>query len=122
MIKDNMDTAIAYYTAMGKKDVNEAAKYLHSDIHFISPLATINGKDTVVEAIKGFMASFRAIHIRVKFSNEGNAMLVIDVDYPAPIGLLRTASLLTIKNRLITGIELFHDTVHFERKKNGILA
>lgn len=118
MTKENIDTAISYYTAMGKKDINEASKHLHPDIHLISPLAEINGKNAVIEAIKGFMSSFNAIHIRAKLSNEDSAMLVIDVTYPAPIGLLRTASLLAVQNGVITRIELFHDAKHFNKNKD----
>ena len=122
MTNKNIDLAVAYYTAMGKKDISGASIHLHSGIHLISPLAELIGKETVLEAIKGFIASFRTIHIRVKLSNEDNAMLIIDVDYPAPIGLLRTASLLTIQNSLITRIELFHDARRFERNNDKILA
>lgn len=116
MTKDNVAVALAYYTAMGEKDINEVSKYLDSSIHLISPLAEVTGKEMMLGAIKGFMASFKTIHIREKLSNGGGAMLVIDVDYPAPIGLLRTASLLTIQHGLITKIELFHDAKHFTSK------
>ena len=122
MTQENVNTAVAYYTAMGKKDINEALKYLHTDINLISPLAEINGKDIVTGAIKGFMTVFNTLHIRAKFSNEDSAMLVIDVDYPAPIGLLRTSSFLTIKDSLITRVELFHDTKPFENIRDEMLA
>ena len=122
MTQENINTAVAYYNAVGKKDIDEALKYLDSDIHLISPIAEIHGKNIMMEAIKGFMASFNTIHIRAKLSNKDNAMLVIDVNYLAPLGFLRTASFLTIQNDLITKIELFHDTKQFEKNNVDILA
>lgn len=113
MTNTNINTAVSYYKAMGEKNLPEAAKYLHSDIRLITPLAEVAGKEKVLEAIKGFMLAFNTIHIHQKLSNQDSAMLVIDVDFPAPIGILRSAALLTVQNGLIIRTELFHDTKNF---------
>ena len=46
----NVAFAEAYYTAMNNRDAARIASYLHSDIQFIGPMATLAGKDAVLEA------------------------------------------------------------------------
>lgn len=54
----NADLAEAYYTAMKNKDLPGTASYLHPEVHFVSPLADVKGKEAVLEGIKGFMFFF----------------------------------------------------------------
>jgi len=43
-------------------------------------------------------------------------MLVYDLDFPAPVGKLPTAGLITFQDGLIAKIELFCDGRPFEKK------
>jgi hypothetical protein len=76
----------------------------------------------VFAAVKGFMGAFQSLTIRASFASETQAMLAIDTLFPAPIGNLRTASLVTIQDGLITKIELFYDGKQLERKSAEIFG
>lgn len=117
MSKNNMAVAEAYYTAMREKNVMDMKKYLHPHIHFIGIVAEIKGKEAFLEAAKGFTASFETLTMRAKFGSEGQVMFAYDLKFPAPIGTLPIAALLTFQGGLIAKIELFGDGRPFEREK-----
>ena len=109
MFEDNIDFAVAYYQAMNDKNISYIEKHIHPNIQFISPMITTTGKDAYLQAIKKFFSIFKSLTIRAKFGSHDQAMLVSDVDFPAPMGNVRTAVLMTIKDNLIIRIELFFD-------------
>lgn len=108
---DNVAIAEAYYTAWGEKDVSKMEKFLHPEAQLITPLEemAVIGKEAILEKLKKGAAFFNALTIRSKFGAGDQTMLVIDVDFPAPAGNLRSASLMTFQEGLITRIELFFD-------------
>ncbi len=55
MSQTNIKIAEHYYAAMGNKDLNEIALYLHPKVRFLGPLAQLDGKDAVLESAKGFL-------------------------------------------------------------------
>ncbi|MCP5508563.1 MAG: nuclear transport factor 2 family protein [Chlamydiales bacterium] len=122
MSKKNLLVAESYYAAMNKKDIESMEKMLHPDILFIGPLAKLQGKEAVLQAIKGFTTAFVGLKIRGKFQGDNQVMLAIDTEFPEPIGNLRTASLLTIVDGLIIGIELFYDSRVVESKKEEVFS
>ena len=109
MTQSNLERAVAYYTAMGQKDVDAAGQYLHPDVDFIAPLAKLKGKDHVVMAARGFVAFFTSLTIRAQFEKGDEVMLVYDLALPIPVGVLSAAALFTFKDGLITRLELFYD-------------
>lgn len=114
MNKTNETLAEAYYIAMGQKNPAGMEKHLHSNVQFISPFAQLQGKESVIDAAKKFMALFQTLTIRTKFSSNDfdsndQVMVVYDVAFPAPIGNIPTAALLTFQEERITKIELFFD-------------
>ena len=113
-----MTIAESYYKAMNDKDLEGMSKYLHSDIQFITPLMKMSGKEEVLASAKShFFSLFNTLQIRAKFSSLDQAMLVYDLGCNPPIGTIRVAALLTLKNDLIVRIELFFDARSFEKKK-----
>lgn len=119
-MNNNISIVEAYYTAMGKKNLVDMAQYLHPNVQLISPFATITGKEAVLNSAKQFLHVFESLTIRAKCGSENQVMFAIDVNYPAPIGLLRTAVLVTIQDNLIASTELFHDTKIFDLNKDKI--
>jgi ketosteroid isomerase-like protein len=117
---DTKTIAVAYYTALGEKNIEEVRKYLHPDIQFTDPQEKVVGKEAVLKAAKGFTAIFKTLIIRAKFSSEDQAMVVYDVDIPALTKNLRAASLLSFKEGLISKIDLIYDTRFFAGKKEEI--
>lgn len=111
--ENNLALAEAYYTAMAEKDLVSLEKYLHPDVEFVGPIACVTGKENFLQTIKGFISFFKSLTIRSKFASGNQAMLAYDVDFPAPIGITRSAALMTFKNGLIKKIELFFDASSF---------
>ena len=116
METNNVARAEAYYTLVGKRNVEGIKKYLHCDVEFLSPLATSKGKEAVVKATTGFMNTFKSLSIRAKFGADDQAMIVYDVDIPGIAKDFSGASLLTFRDGLIVRIELFFDASQFRQK------
>jgi hypothetical protein len=116
-MKDAVATAVAYYKALGNKNIEEVKKYLHPDIQFTDPQEKVAGKDAVLKAAQGFMGIFKALTIRAKFGSEDQAMIVYDVEIPNFAKALRAASLLSFQEGLISKIELIYDTRCFMEGK-----
>lgn len=116
MANNNLNKAQSYYTAMYNKNYDEMASYVHPNINFTAPLATIKGKDAVVQAAKNFSMFFKKLTIQEKFESENKVMLVLEFECPEPIGVFRAASFLSFEEELISHIELFYDPRPFEKK------
>lgn len=110
MSEKNVTSAVAYYEAMNDKNIAAIEKFLHSEVKFLGPLANITGKNAYLESLQRFFfPSFQKLTIRSHFGSDDQAMVVFDLDCPAPVGIVRTASLMTFKNNLISHIEAFFD-------------
>lgn len=116
MTEKNVATAKAYYLSIDNKNVSDVERTLHPDVQLVSPLARIEGKELVLNAVKRFMTVFNKLTIRTACGSADQVMLVYDLDCPDPIGLVRTAVLMNFKNNLIARIELFFDARPFEKK------
>lgn len=119
---NNLKIAENYYDTMLKKDFDTMASYLHKDVHLISPLAEIRGKEEVVLAAKNLSQLLQEIQIRSKFASNNQIMLAYDFIFPDPIGFLRAAVLMEFNNELIFKIELFYDGRPFVEKRNEIFT
>ena len=122
MSTNNLDIAVAYYTAMAEKNIPELEKRLHPDVKFIGPLAEVQGKEAVLEAARNFSNFLKGITIQAKFSDDNHAMLAYEMHCPAPIGSFRAATLMTLKDGLIYKLELFYDARPFAAKKEEIFT
>ena len=111
----NVASAEAYYQAMNDKDLAGVATHLHPDVQFMAPLADLTGKEAVLEAVKRFVSLTKSLRVRAKFGSDDKAMLSYDVDFGEPVGICRTAALMTFEGSLIMRIELFYDARPFER-------
>lgn len=122
MIEKNLASALAYYKSMSEKNISELEQYLHPDVQLISPLATITGAQAVLEASKGFVQIFKTLTIRTQFNSQNQVMLVMDLDCPAPIGIFRTAVMMTFAGNLIARNELFYDARPLEKYREEIFS
>ncbi len=122
MNEKNIEIAKTFYTAMAAKNVADMEKYLHPEVQFIGPLAKMTGKETYLDAAKKFTTFFNTLTIRTACGCEDQVMLVYDWEFPAPIGNLPSAALLTLQQELITKIELFYDARPFDSKKAEIFS
>ena len=122
MNQNNAAIAKIFYTIMGEKNVGAMEKYLHPDVQLITPFAKLQGKEVYLEAAKNFTVFFNALTIRATFSEEEQAMIVYDLDCPAPIGKISGAALMTFQDGLITRNELFHDTSPWSKVMDELTA
>ncbi len=116
-MKSTISTAVAYYTALGEKNLEEVEKYLHPDIQFTDPQEKVIGKESVLKAAQGFTSIFKTLTIHAKFGSEDQAMIVYDVEIPAFAKKLRAASLLSFKEGLNSKIDLIYDPRCFAEEK-----
>jgi len=110
MKTDTKAIGVAYYTALGEKNIEKVSKYLHSDIQFTDPQETVIGRESVLKAAQGFAGIFKTLTIRAPFGSEDQAMIVYEVEIPGLSKKLQAASLLSFQEGLISKIELFYDS------------
>jgi len=72
--------------------------------------ATLEGKEIVLNAVKGFMTIVKRLTVRTECCSGDQLMLVYDLESPEPIGSSRAAALMNFKDGLIERLELFFDT------------
>ena len=115
MHEKNITIVESYYKAMRAKDTDGMAAYLHADVEFVGPLAELTGRETVIAGARGLVSIINDVVIRAKFGSANQVMLAYDLDCVPPIGKVRTAALMTLKDELITRIEIFCDSKSFGR-------
>jgi hypothetical protein len=111
----NRTIAQAYYTAMSNKDVAKLAQYAHPDVQFVGPLSKTTGKEALIDSVTKFMAFFKKLTIRSTFASDNQAVVLYDVEFPAPLEPLASAAVLTIENGLVTKVELIFDSYTFRK-------
>jgi hypothetical protein len=116
MTEKNVASAVAYYKAMADKDLTSMARHLHPDVRLVTPMEELTGKEAVLEAAKRLLPLINSIKVHAKFGSEDQAMLTYDMEFAEPIGVTRTAALMTFKDGLITRNEIFFDARPFDKK------
>lgn len=114
--------AVEYYQLIGAKNREEIAKRLHPDVEFHGPLATLKGKESVLNAIVNFMNAITSLTIRAQFGEGEQAMIAYEVDMPPLVKNFPGASLLRFQSNLITQIQLFYDASLLQVKKDEIFS
>jgi release factor glutamine methyltransferase len=118
----HIQSAENYYSAMLSKDYVQMASYLHDQIHIISPLAEIQGKEAAVLAAKNFGNVLQGIQIKSRFSADDQVMLAYDLTLPLPIGTFSAAVVMNFRDELISKIEMFYDARPLEDLKIAIFS
>lgn len=118
----NISVAQTYYQAMLTKDFTALAACLHPDVHIISPLDKVSGKEAVLEAARNLTKLLIDIEFRANFSADKQIMMAYDFVFPEPIGKLRAAVLMDFEHHQISKIELFYDGSPFAALKDQIFS
>ncbi|MBX9786410.1 MAG: nuclear transport factor 2 family protein [Alphaproteobacteria bacterium] len=122
MNQNNVAIANTFYTKFGEKNIETMEKYLHPDVQLITPLSTLQGKEAYLEAVKSFMAFFKALSIRAIFGEGDQTVVVYDLDCPGGIGKTSAVALMTFQKGLIIRNELFHDTSPYAKIMDELSA
>ena len=59
MSKNNVATAVAFYTAMGEKNIAAMGKYLHPEVRFIGPSRADNRQGSLPRGRAQFLQFFQ---------------------------------------------------------------
>lgn len=121
-MKDATAIAVAYYTALGRKNLEEVERYFHPDIRFTCPQKQVIGKEAVFKAAMSFSKIFKSLTIQTKFGSENEAVIIYDVEIPNVTKPLRAASHLSFQDGLISKIDLIYDTHCFMEKENDVVT
>jgi hypothetical protein len=116
-VSNNATIAREFYTAMSNKKLTAIEPFVHPDIEWSSPMGQTSGKEEYLASVKGFMNFFKSLTIRAACGSEDHATIVYDLEFPAPIGIVPTAALMTFKDGLIAKIELIYDARPFAPSK-----
>jgi hypothetical protein len=109
----NLKTAEAYLAAWQKKDLAGIGEHLHADVHFKGPMSETTGKDAFLAAAQRIFPPLQSLTVRHTFASGGAVAAIYDFNCAAPIGVCRTAELITFQDGLISGVELFFDARPF---------
>ena len=104
-----------YIAAWKNKDADGIAACVASDVHFKGPNAETTGRDPFVAASRRMFPLLQEFRIRSLFVDADRAMFAYDFVCGEPIGVCRTAELVTIKDGLIVSSEIFFDARPFEQ-------
>ena len=115
MKNDPLVSGEAYLKAWDSKDLEGIAEYLHPEVHFIGPMTEMIGKEKVPQSAKRLFGLLETLEVRSKFASGDRAFFTYDFVCADPIGVCRTAELMTFKDGLISRIELFFDARPFEK-------
>jgi hypothetical protein len=107
------DLVEAYVTIWEHKDLEGIGRRLHPDVRLVGPSLDLEGRQAVIDSIAAVLPLVRQYKVRSTFASDGSAMLAYDFVCDGPIGLCRTAELLTFEDGLVRSIELFYDARPF---------
>jgi ketosteroid isomerase-like protein len=109
----NLNLAESYLTAWQKKDLRGIGEHLHPDVHFKAPMSETTGKEAFLVASERIFPILQSLTVRYTFASGDRVVAIYDFNCAPPIGVCRTAELITFENGLISGLELFFDARPF---------
>jgi hypothetical protein len=119
-VMHTVEIAEEYLAVWKRKDAGGIAKLLHSGVHLKSPIADLKGCEAFLATCGKIFPHLEDVVVRARFASEKQAMLVYDFVLKEPIGVTRTANLMTFQGELIRSIELFFDARPFEKSVDQI--
>ncbi|MCE2984083.1 MAG: nuclear transport factor 2 family protein [Parachlamydia sp.] len=122
MKEEPITMAVDYYQKIGAKNSEGVKKYLHPNVLFYGPLASLSGHQAVIQAIENFMHAIESLTICAKFGSENQAMVVYEVNFPGIAPDFPGAALLDFQEGLIARIQLFYDGSRMSAKKEEIFS
>ncbi|MGI5128090.1 nuclear transport factor 2 family protein [Pseudonocardia sp. CA-107938] len=102
-------TALAFLDAFAAGDTTGMAELLATDVVFTSPRQSLSGRAAVVAEIAGFAQVVSAITVQAAFGDHEQALVLYDMD-AGPLGTIRAADRITVRDGRIVADELLFDT------------
>src|SRR5450631_703162 len=108
------DRAQAYLDAWKQQDVAKMHVMLHPQVTFKGPMAETVGRDAFMNAVRGMIPMLKDVVVRHLMVDGDQAIAVYDFICAAPVGVCRTAELISFTDGLIRSSEVFFDARPFE--------
>jgi ketosteroid isomerase-like protein len=109
----NLKIAEAYLAAWQRKDLAGIGEHVHANVRFKGPMVETTGKEAFLAAAQRIFPPLESLVVRHTSAAEGRVVAIYDFNCVAPIGVCRTAELITFQDGLISGVELFYDARPF---------
>jgi len=109
------EIANEYLNVWKEKNTDAIAALIHPEVHFKGPMAEFEGKDQFLAACHRMFPMLREFRVRSTAASENQVVAIYDFVCIEPIGVCRTAELITFDDDLIRGVELFFDARPFEK-------
>jgi len=104
-----------YLNAWKEKNTDAIAELIHPEVHFKGPMTEFEGKDQFLAACQRMFPMLREFRVRSIAALENQVIAIYDFVCIEPIGVCRTAELITFDEDLIRDVELFFDARPFEK-------
>ncbi len=101
--------ALAFLDAFAAGDEEALAELLDPEVTFTSPRRSLVGKVVVAAEIGGFARAVSALTVRAAFGDDEQALVLYDLA-AGPLGTIRVADRITVRNGRIVADELVFDT------------
>jgi hypothetical protein len=105
----------AYLSAWKHKDAEAMGRCVHAGVSFKGPMSESQGRDAFVEGSKRMFPLLREHRLRSILASSDRAMFTYDFVCAEPIGVCRSAEVVTFKDGLIGSVEIFFDARPFEK-------
>jgi ketosteroid isomerase-like protein len=119
MTKNPEAIALAYLNAVSTKELDQLDAIVSPDVHFVGPARTMNGRDSLIAALR----RISAIHVRNDIKRvfiDGNEVCVIYDLVTDTIGALPTIEWLKIADGRIQSIRLYYDQLPWQRAQEEL--
>ena len=113
---ETLKLAESYLRAWQRKDLREIGEHLHPNVHFKGPMTETTGKEAYLAGAQRIFPILQSFTLRFSFASGGRVVAIYDFNCSEPIGVCRTAELITFQNGLISGVELFFDARPFDQR------
>lgn len=107
-------TVQTYLRGWKQRDPAAIAGILSDDVTFKGPMARTQGREAFMAAVAGMLPMVKDIDPRGLYFDGERAVAVYDVVCAEPIGICRTAELLTVEGDKLVASEVFFDARPFE--------
>ena len=109
-MSDTMNLGEVYYQALQNKDIDAVGRLIHDDVVLSGPMMDdLHGREAFLEGCKQWFSMLIKIVSHEQFAAGDQAVFIKEVHYPEPIGMVRTADMMTFRDGLLIKAELFYD-------------
>ena len=107
-----LETALAYYDAWSKKDIDRMMSHVADDIVCDAPSGRIEGAPAFREFWAGFMKMLTGARLIAEFGDETTALVMYDTE-TFPVKSAPAAEHVTVRNGKITACRIIFDRAPF---------